>query len=227
VGVKPPVPLHGKSLFSKDVKNRKYVFAARDKMDETHDSIRAIRSKDYKLILNLMPERPWCQYNRYKENGYPMLAELNVLNLKGQLTPEQAAFLAPTKPDVELYDLRSDPYEVKNLAEDPDYARIKAEMLSELGKWRKNVIHDEGVSEDFRAINVFTASCPMSKVDDWVEANADKYDFNKYGWPSWYPTRSLKYWEEVRTLWEPYVFRSPTEKVSRPAIGHSRKKKQL
>ena len=114
----------------------------------------------------------------------------------------------------------------KNLKEDPDYTQIKAEMLSELGKWRKNVIHDQGVSEDFRAINVFPASCPMSKVDDWVEANADKYDFNKYGWPAWYPTRTLKYWEEARTLWEPYVFRSPTEKVSRPAIGHSRKKKK-
>ena len=56
----------------------------------------------------------------------------------------------------------------KNLKEDPDYTQIKAEMLSELGKWRKNVIHDQGVSEDFRAINVFPASCPMSKVDDWA-----------------------------------------------------------
>lgn len=87
----------------------------------TRDAMRAIRSKDYKLILNLMPERPWCQYNGYKENGYPMLAELNVLNLKGQLTREQAKFLAPSRPDVELYDLRTDPHELKNLADDPAY----------------------------------------------------------------------------------------------------------
>ena len=95
-GIEPPVPLHGKNLLSEEVKQRKYVFAARDKMDETHDAMRAIRSKDFKLILNLMPERPWCQFNRYKEGAYPMLAEMNVLNLKGQLTPEQAAFFAPT-----------------------------------------------------------------------------------------------------------------------------------
>ena len=38
-------------LLGKEVKDRKYVFAARDKMDETHDSMRAIRSKDYKLIF--------------------------------------------------------------------------------------------------------------------------------------------------------------------------------
>ena len=63
--------------------------------------MRAIRSREYKLILNLMPERPWCQYNRYKEGSYPMLAEMNVLNLQGKLTPAQAAFLAPHKPPIE------------------------------------------------------------------------------------------------------------------------------
>ena len=225
-GIKPPVPLHGKSLLGKEVKERKYVFASRDKMDETHDSMRAIRSKDYKLILNLMPERPWCQYNRYKENGYPMLAELNMLNLKGQLTPEQAAFLAPTKPEVELYDLRSDPHELKNLADHPDHAIVKAKMLAELNRWRKEVIHDQGVSKDFRARGIFPASCPALKVDDWVEANAENYDFNKYGWPAWYPTRSLEDWQRARTLWEPYVFRSPTEDIPRPQIGHSKKKRK-
>ncbi|MDF1789305.1 MAG: sulfatase-like hydrolase/transferase, partial [Verrucomicrobiales bacterium] len=41
--VKPPVRLHGKSLFSQDVGDRRYVFAARDKMDITHDAMRSIR----------------------------------------------------------------------------------------------------------------------------------------------------------------------------------------
>ena len=223
-GIRPPVPLHGKSLLGKEVKERKYVFAARDKMDETHDSMRAIRSEDYKLILNLMPERPWCQYNRYKEGAYPMLAEMNVLNLKGQLTPAQAAFLAPNKPEVELYDLRRDPHEVNNLADDPAYAEVKTELLSEMENWRKNVIHDQGVSADFRALGVFPESCPVSRVDDWIEAKAENYDFNKYGWPAWYPTRSLPDWEQARTLWEPYVFRGPSENVPRPKIGHSKKK---
>lgn len=225
-GITPPVPLHGKSLLGSEVQERKYVFAARDKMDETHDSMRAVRSRDYKLILNLMPERPWLQYNRYKENGYPMLAELNVLNLKGQLTAEQAAFLAPSKPEVELFDLRSDPYEVKNVAEDPKYAQVKAELLAELEDWRKKVIQDEGVSEEFLALDVFPASCPVSKVDDWVDADGENYDFNKCGWPAWYPTRSLRDWEEARALWEAYVFRGPTEEVPRPEIGHSKKKKK-
>jgi hypothetical protein len=99
-------------------------------------------------------------------------------------------------------------------------------MLAELDKWRKNVIDDQGVTEEFRAIDVFPASCPMSNVDDWVEANSQNYDFNKYGWPAWYPTRSLQDWEKARALWEPYVFRSPTENVPRPVISHSKKRKR-
>jgi N-sulfoglucosamine sulfohydrolase len=223
-GITSPVPLHGESLFSDEVKERQYVFAARDKMDETHDAMRAIRSKEYKLILNLMPERPWLQYNRYKENGYPMLAEMNVLYLQGRLTPEQAAFMAPSKPEVELFDLLNDPHEVHNLADDPEYAEVKEEMLAELTAWREDVILDQGVSEDFRALGVFPEECPVSKVDDWVDANGENYDFNRYGWPAWHPTRSLEGWEEARALWEPYVFRGPNEDVPRPTIGHSKKK---
>ena len=225
-GVEPPVPLHGKSLFSDDVKKRKYVFAARDKMDETHDSMRAIRSKNFKLILNLMPERPWCQYNRYKEGAYPMLAEMNVLNLTGRLNPQQAAFFAPTKPQVELFDLRRDPHEVDNVAEHPEYADVKAELLAELDDWRTNVIHDQGVTEEFRAADVFAESCPTAKVDEWVEANSDNHDFNTHGWPAWYPTRSLAEWEKAREQWAPYVFRKPDQSVPRPSLVHSKKPKK-
>lgn len=223
-GIKPPVPLHGKSLFSQEVKQRKYVFSARDKMDETHDSMRAIRSKDYKLIQNLMPERPWCQYNRYKEGAYPMLAAMNVMNLKGQLTPEQAIFMAPRKPEIELFDMRADPHEINNLADDPKHAKVKAELLAELDAWRKNVIHDQGVTDEFRALNVFPKMNPDSTVNEWVTNNEQKYDFNKSGWPAWYPTRTLQEWEKAQALWEPYVFRGPTDSVRRPTIVRAKKK---
>ena len=222
-GITPPVPLHGQSLFSKEVKKRKYIFAARDKMDEVHDAMRTVRSKDYKLILNLMPERPWCQYSRYKESAYPMLAEMNILNMQGKLTPEQAAFMAPNKPEIELFDLKKDPHEVNNVAGDPKYAKIKAELLVELENWRKNVIKDQGVSDEFRALGVFPEKCPTPTVGDWTVANGKDYDFKKSGWPGWYPTRSLEEWQKVRTLWEPYVFREPDGKVKRPSIPSTSK----
>jgi hypothetical protein len=152
--------------------------------------MRAIRSADYKLIHNLMPERAYCQYNRYKEASYPVLALLNILNLRGELPPEQAAFMATVKPAFELYDLKADPYELNNLAEDPEYATLKEELLAELNQWREE-ISDPGVSDGFR----------------------------EGGWPSTYPTRSLEEWEEILTTWEPWVFREPGSDMERPDIA--------
>ena len=43
------------------VKERKYVFAARDRMDETFDRIRAVRDKRFKYIRNFYPELPYAQ----------------------------------------------------------------------------------------------------------------------------------------------------------------------
>ncbi len=225
-GVSPPVPLHGKSLFGEDVKQREYVYAARDKMDDSHDAMRSIRSKDFKLILNLMPERAYCQFSHYKEGAYPVLAEMNVLNLKGLLTPEQAAFMARSKPEVELYDLRDDPHEVKNLADNSAYTTVKAKLLAELMNWRTKVIRDQGVSDEFRGLGVFPKTCPTLTVGQWVEENAANYDFKKNGSPPWYPTRTLAEWEKARALWEPYVFRGPSEKVARPTISYTQKQKK-
>lgn len=224
--ITPPVTLHGKNLFGKDVKNRKYVFAARDKMDQTHDAMRSIRSKDFKLILNLMPERAYAQFNRYKEESYPALAEMNILNLKGLLTPEQALFFAPNKPEIELFDLREDPHEIHNVANVPDYLEIKAELLAELQNWQKNVIKDQGVSEAFRAANTFPKTNPNNTVDEWATLHTEKYDFEKTGWPSWYPTRTLQEWVKVREQWDPYVMRGPMEKVEKPVINLMTKKKK-
>jgi arylsulfatase A-like enzyme len=187
-GVTPPYPLHGMNLLDGSTRNRKYVFAARDKVNDTHDAMRAIRSKEYKLIHNLMPERAYCQFNKYKETSYPVLALMNVMNLKGELPPEQAAFMAATKPEFELFDLKNDPYEIHNLSDDPSYQDIKAELLSELNNWRENVIHDQGVSDGFR----------------------------KGGWPATYPTRSLEEWKHVLELWQPWVFRAPESTIECP-----------
>ena len=220
-GVNPPVALHGKSLLGEGTKDREYVFAARDKMDETHDAMRAIRSRDYKLILNLMPERPWCQFNRYKEGAYPGLAEMNVLHLQGKLTPAQSNFFAATKPEVELFDLRKDPYEVNNVAEDPSYVAIRKKMLAALEDWRANVIDDQGVSDEFRADGIFPDSCPEDKVDDWVAANEQNYHFEQQGWPAWFPTRTLEQWQEATKTWEPWVFRDAKDSTERPTLVHA------
>jgi len=185
-GAKSAHPLHGKNLLSKEIKNRQYVFAARDKMDNTHDSIRSIRSKKMRYNLNLMPERPYLQYNWYKEALYPSLAILNAEYLNGHLNKDQLPFMADHKPAEELYDLEKDPFELHNVANDPAYADAKARLKKELADWRKS-IHDKDPSDEFR----------------------------KGGWPATYPTKSKEEWNAVMQAWKPYLYRKPTEKPKR------------
>lgn len=187
VGVIPKLPLHGQNLLDGSIKDREFVFAARDKMDSTHDASRAIRSKKFKLIHNLMPERPYLQFNRYKENSYPTLAEMNVLFMKGELNEAQSKFMASFKPEFELYDIVNGPYELNNLADDPDFQKIKHDYLDKLNAWRVS-IKDVGVSEDFR----------------------------DGGWSADFPTRTLPEWEAHLEGFKPWVYRAPTSKMKHP-----------
>ena len=172
-GAKPSHELHGLYLFGENVAARKYVHFNRDKMDDTHDAMRAVRGDRFKLIHNLMPERAYCQLNEYKEKQYPMLSLMNVMNMQGQLNPAQARFMAATKPEFELYDLETDPHEINNLADDPKHANVKAELLAETNRWRAE-IKDGGVTDEFR----------------------------KGGWSAKYPTKSLEEWQAELKEWE-------------------------
>ncbi|MAM46107.1 MAG: sulfatase [Planctomycetes bacterium] len=175
-GVRVPKWMQGRDLFDEKTPKRDYVMLARDKMDATHDSMRGCRDKRFKYIDNLMPERAWCQLNEYKERSYPVLALLNVLHLKGELSEVQARFMKATKPEEELFDIVADPFETRNLAADPKYKADLERMRGVVMAWRKE-IGDEGVSESFR----------------------------KGGWSSKYPTRSLENWEKMLAQWEQRV----------------------
>jgi arylsulfatase A-like enzyme len=133
-GIPKPAAMQARDLLADDYQPRRYVFSARDRADETVDRMRAVRSERHKYIRNFYPNRPYLQPNAYKD-GKPIVQAMRRLHKEGKLTPEQALIMRETRPSEELYDLQDDPYELKNLADDPTHQDVLKEMRRELDDW--------------------------------------------------------------------------------------------
>ena len=120
----------------------KYIFAARDRMDETYDRIRAVRTRQFKYIRNFHPELPYAQRIAYMEE-MPTMQVWRRLNGEGKLAGPQKIFFAPVKPPEELYDVKVDPHEIHNLADSPEHQAMLKELRGALDKWITET-HDLG-----------------------------------------------------------------------------------
>jgi len=115
---------------------RSLIYAARDRMDESHDMRRAVRDKRFKYIKNYHPDRPYFLPNRYRDR-MPLMQELIRLREAGELDPVAARMFAQTKPEEELYDTLNDPHEIENLASNPSFAEILHKMRLALTQWQE------------------------------------------------------------------------------------------
>ena len=133
--IKRPGYMVGENIFSEDAPQREFVISTRDRCDFTIDRIRSVRSKDYKYIRNLMPDRPYTQPTYMDVDGVPFVKTMKELYRTGKLDSVQARFFSNIRPRDELYDLRSDPHEINNLAGDPKYASHLKKYASILDDW--------------------------------------------------------------------------------------------
>ena len=142
-----PIPEHlqGQAFLgdAATVDDREYIYAARDRMIESYDYIRAVRDGQFKLIRNYDPSRPYIQPLQYRDQ-MNIMQELYRIDNEGTADPIQALWLADSRPEYELYDLSKDPHEVNNLADDPAYAQKFNELKAALDAWMINV---EGSAE--------------------------------------------------------------------------------
>jgi len=125
------------------VEPRQYIFGARDRCDETVFRFRTVRDARYRYIRNFTPERPFLQANEYKEKQYPVWNLLKKLHEEERLTPAQEFLCAPHMPEEELYDLQSDPHEIRNLAQSRQHQAILKRLRGVLEKWIEES-HDQG-----------------------------------------------------------------------------------
>lgn len=135
-GIGVPEHMEGRVfLGDRKMPEPEYIFAARDRCDETVDRIRAVRDKRYKYIRNFHPDRPYMQLNRYKEVSYPIWRQMQRLQVSGAIGSDEYPFLADTRPGEELYDTLEDPDELHNLADSPQHLQTLTKMSSVLDLW--------------------------------------------------------------------------------------------
>jgi len=110
--------------------------------------IRSVRSRDYRLIWNLNWEQqfknlvtadfaPYKSWERKAERGNPFARERVHCYRK--------------RPQYELYDLRADPYELNNRAEDPAYKSVRSRLKCELDAWMRRQ-GDNGAETEHNAL---------------------------------------------------------------------------
>ncbi len=133
-GIDIPDWMEGRPLFGPDAEPRDYVVSARDRCDETVDVIRSVRTERFRYIRNFVPERPHLQPNRYKDSK-AVIQTLHQLRDSGKLSQELEAMFYGERPEEELYDLREDPWQMRNLAGDPSHKATLAKLRSTLAAW--------------------------------------------------------------------------------------------
>jgi uncharacterized sulfatase len=113
---------------------REYIYGARDRMDERYDVIRAVRDSRFRYIRNYEPHKPYYQYMNTPEQG-PTMKELRRVHAGGKLPEPARQFMADHKPAEELYDLESDPHEVRNLAGSTAHKEVLNRMRAAHRRW--------------------------------------------------------------------------------------------
>ncbi|MDQ6420180.1 sulfatase-like hydrolase/transferase [Paenibacillus sp. LHD-117] len=131
-----PVPRHiqGQPFMGQHAEPRDYVFATRDRYDEAYDKVRAVRDKRFKYIRNDYPQLPYLQWIPFS-HLHPIWQELWRLKLAGELADDQHVLMQNGRPPEELYDCMNDPYELRNLADDPSFREDLLRLRKALGDW--------------------------------------------------------------------------------------------
>ena len=112
---------------------RTYVFSERNWHDcDEHQ--RAVRSSRFKLIrTEAYRELPLCTPSDI--GASPSFLALRARARTGRLTDAQRRLLEAPRARLELYDLTSDPWEVRNVADDARYAKEVRELAGVLQEW--------------------------------------------------------------------------------------------
>jgi arylsulfatase A-like enzyme len=137
-GATPPKAMQGRSFRSMltdpgSYAGRTYVFSERNWHDcDEHQ--RAVRTTRFKLIrTDAYTDLPLC--TPADIGASPSFLALRNRAKAGTLTPAQRRLFEAPRARLELYDLESDPWELRNVADEPRYAKDVRELNQVLQEW--------------------------------------------------------------------------------------------
>ncbi len=126
-GVEPPSHMQGQAFLGEHERAPKqYLHGFRGRMDERIDMVRTIRNQRFQYIRNYLPHRRYGEHVAYMFQT-PTTKVWKAKYDAGELNEEQSHFWE-VKPSEELYDLRNDPDEVRNLADSPEHAKVLSSL---------------------------------------------------------------------------------------------------
>lgn len=115
----------------------KYMFGFRGRMDERYDMVRTVTDGQFVYIRNYMPHKIYGQHIDYMFQT-PTTKVWKQMYDNGKLNEAQSHFWEE-KPSEELYELASDPDEVRNLADDPKFAGKRKELGTAVLEWQREI----------------------------------------------------------------------------------------
>jgi N-sulfoglucosamine sulfohydrolase len=171
-GLDVPEGMQGRTFLGPAAgEGRPLAFAARDRIDETAQRIRSVHDKRYHYIRTFTSGPTFASLNRYKEKCFPVVPLMRDLHAAGKLAGPPRDLMERSGPCEELYDLETDPHEVKNLVDSqaPEHREALAQLRAALETWIVETGDRGAVPEPAEVIAPFE-----KEMHDW------------FGTPAWY-----------------------------------------
>lgn len=135
-----PIPplMQGRNFLSENAPSpRQFVFAARDRIDETVQRIRSVHDRKFHYIRTYTSGLTFASLNRYKEKCFPILPVMRELSAAGKLSGPPRTLMEMHGPCEELYCTANDPHEIRNLIDSKDPTNVAAieRLRSALDTW--------------------------------------------------------------------------------------------
>lgn len=173
-GVQPPAWMQGHAFAGKFIAPMQpFIYGFRGRMDERIDCVRSVTDGRYVYLRNFMPHLSQGQHVDY-QFATPTTRVWFELYKSGKATEAQSIFWRAPKAPEELYDLTTDPDEVKNLAASAQHQEVLvkfrkaqadlATKVRDVGLLPEGEIHSRSVGSAPYSMGHDDAKYPFARV---------------------------------------------------------------